>query len=47
MCLNSSGTAIEPVYVESKVTTYPYTVEVNYETNRVKRKVGAKAVTLK
>ena len=47
MCLSPSGTAIEPVYVESKVTTYPYNVAVNYETNRVQRKSGATSVTLK
>jgi hypothetical protein len=29
-----------PVYVESKVTAYPYPVEVDYETNRVTRASG-------
>jgi hypothetical protein len=35
-CANTDGT-ISPIYVEAKVTTYPYMVDVNYETNRVKR----------
>jgi len=34
MCSSETGT-IEPVYIESKVTTYPYSVNVNYSTNRV------------
>lgn len=34
MCLSDAGT-VAPVYVESKVTTYPYPVDVDYETNRV------------
>jgi len=36
MCTGKTGN-IEPLYVETKVTTYPYPVSVNYETNRVKR----------
>jgi len=33
-CVGSAG-ALNPVYVETKVTAYPYPVEVDYETNRV------------
>lgn len=44
MCVGTSG-AIEPVYVESKVTIYPSSVSVNYKTNRVKR-VGKTTVTI-
>ena len=44
MCVGSSG-AIEPHYVESKVTAYPGPVEVDYATNRVTR-VGDAAVTI-
>ncbi|MBC8395879.1 MAG: hypothetical protein H8E16_02120 [Flavobacteriales bacterium] len=36
MCIGMAGN-IEPHYVESKVTTYPGPVKVNYETNRVSR----------
>jgi len=36
MCLGEAG-AIEPVYVETKVTVYPGPVDVNYTTNRVTR----------
>lgn len=35
-CANEDGT-ISPIYVESKVTTYPYMVEVDYEHNRVRK----------
>lgn len=45
MCVNTSG-AIEPVYVESKVTIYPYPVEVDYRANRV-RKAGKATVFIK
>jgi len=45
MCVGTSG-SIEPVYVESKVTTYPYQVKVNYKTNRV-QKVGKTTAILK
>lgn len=44
MCAGSAGT-IEPIYVETKVTVYPYSVKVNYETNRV-TKFGKASVTL-
>ena len=43
MCLNPSG-AIEPHYVESKVTVYPYPVTVDYEKNRVTKSGAATAV---
>jgi len=36
MCVDESG-QINPVYVESKVTVYPYPVKVDYENNRVYR----------
>lgn len=37
------GATIEvPVYIESNVTAYPYPVEVDFDTNRVTRKHGAK-----
>ena len=44
MCAGTGGT-IEPIYVETKVTVYPYPVSVNYETNRVK-KSGKTTVTI-
>lgn len=44
MCAGNAG-SIEPVYVETKVTVYPYSVNVNYETNRVK-KAGKATVTI-
>ena len=44
MCAGSTGT-IEPVYVETKVTVYPYPVTVNYTDNRV-RKSGKASVTI-
>ena len=34
MCINEIG-SIDPILVETKVTTYPYGVDVNYSTNRV------------
>ena len=34
MCAGEYG-AMEPIYVETKVTVYPYPVKVNYTTNRV------------
>jgi len=40
-CLNEDG-EISPVYVESKVTSYPYAVEVNYDKNRVTKVEGAR-----
>lgn len=44
MCLGEGG-AINPVYVESKVTSYPYPVSVDYESNRVAR-AGDSSVNL-
>lgn len=43
-CVGKSG-AIEPVYVESKVTVYPGPVKVDYEKNRVIR-FGAATVKI-
>lgn len=43
MCLNQSG-AIEPHYIESKVTVYPYPVAIDYETNRVTKSGEATAL---
>ena len=45
MCAGDVG-QIEPVYVETKVTTYPYPVSVDYENNRV-IKAGKASVTIK
>ncbi|MFK5882797.1 MAG: hypothetical protein QM489_00415 [Candidatus Izemoplasma sp.] len=45
MCAGSNG-AMDPVYVESKVTVYPYPVKVVYETNRV-TKAGKSTVSIK
>ncbi len=36
MCVGKTGD-IEPHYVESKVTVYPYSVQVDYDHNRVKQ----------
>lgn len=44
MCVGTGG-VIEPIYVETKVTAYPYPVNVNYETNRVK-KSGKATITI-
>jgi len=44
MCAGIGG-VIEPVYVETKVTVYPYPVKVNYGTNRV-TKAGSATVTI-
>ena len=44
MCAGAGG-AIEPVYVETKVTVYPYPVSVNYDKNRV-AKTGKATVTI-
>lgn len=44
LCAGSTGT-IEPLYVETKVTVYPYPVSVDYATNRVK-KAGKSTVQL-
>jgi len=45
MCVGDNG-ALEPHYVESKVTVYPYEVKVDYEKNRVYR-IGKQSATLK
>ncbi len=45
MCVNDAG-VIEPVYVEAKVTVYPYSVAIDYDKNRVK-KAGKSSVTIK
>lgn len=45
MCVNSTG-QIEPIYVEAKVTGYPYPVSVDYDKNRV-TKAGKATVTIK
>ena len=45
LCAGVGGT-IEPISVESKVTTYSYPVKVDYETNRV-TKNGAASVSIK
>ena len=45
MCLGESG-AIEPVYIESKVTIYPGAVLVDYDNNRVVRS-GAATVMIR
>lgn len=44
MCTGSGGT-IEPVYVESKVTAYPYPLNVDYDKNRV-TKAGKSTVNI-
>lgn len=44
MCAGDAG-MIEPVYVETKVTVYPYSVKVDYDKNRV-RKSGKASVTI-
>jgi len=44
LCAGKTG-MIEPVYVETKVTTYPYSVSVDYDKNRV-TKSGKATVTI-
>lgn len=44
MCVNDIG-VIEPIYVESKVTVYPYLAEVDYANNRVV-KIGESSVSI-
>ena len=44
MCLGSTG-LLEPVYVETKVTVYPYPVTVDYAKNRV-TKAGKATVSI-
>lgn len=45
MCTNDLG-QIEPLYIETKVTVYPYPVTVDYDSNRV-TKAGEASVTIK
>lgn len=45
MCTGAAG-SIEPVYVETKVTVYPYSVSVDYNTNRVTKR-GKATVNIK
>lgn len=45
MCVGPGG-VIEPHYIESKVTVYPGPVQVDYNTNRVRRH-GSANVTIK
>lgn len=45
MCAGQVG-QIEPIYIETKVTVYPYPVKVDYGKNRV-TKVGKATVTIK
>ena len=44
MCVGNAG-RIEPHYIETKVTVYPYPVKVDYATNRV-AKAGKASVTI-
>jgi hypothetical protein len=44
LCAGEYGN-IEPVYVESKVTTYPYPVKIDYDKNRV-AKAGKATITI-
>ena len=44
MCAGDMGN-IEPVYVETKVTVYPYPVKIDYDSNRV-TKAGKASVTI-
>lgn len=44
MCAGDTG-VIEPVYVETKVTVYPYSVSVDYDKNKVV-KSGKASVTI-
>jgi len=46
MCVNEAG-SLDPIYVESKVTVYPYNLEIDYNTNRVKKAgTSSYAITL-
>lgn len=45
LCVDENG-MIEPIYIESHVTVYPYPVKVDYEKNRV-YKAGKASVTIK
>ena len=44
LCAGATG-SIEPVYIETKVTTYPYSVSVDYDKNRV-TKAGKATVSI-
>lgn len=44
MCVNETG-QIEPIYIETKVTTYPYPLLVDYDQNRV-LKAGKATATI-
>jgi hypothetical protein len=44
LCAGESGN-IDPVYVETKVTTYPYPVTIDYDKNRV-QKAGKSTVSI-
>lgn len=44
MCAGETG-SIEPVYIETKVTVYPYSVAVDYSSDRV-TKTGEASVTI-
>lgn len=44
MCAGDNGN-MEPIYVETKVTVYPYPVKVDYDKNRVK-KAGKSTVVI-
>lgn len=44
LCVGDNGN-IEPIYIETKVTTYPYPVNVDYDKNRV-TKAGKSSVTI-
>ena len=45
MCAGDNG-AIEPIYIETKVTVYPYPVKVDYDKNRV-TKAGKSTVSIR
>lgn len=45
MCSGDNG-SIEPIYIESKVTVYPYPLDVDYKTNRA-IKAGKSTVNIK
>jgi len=45
MCIGQAGT-LEPIYVESKVTVYPYALTIDYENKRV-LKAGEATATIK
>jgi len=45
MCVGKAG-SLEPVYIEAKVTIFPWPVKVDYEKNRVHRD-GEATVTIK